>query len=148
MSRWKRTKGKIKNSYKAYKHGFVNFRKLIKFMKIAPSGVDEKSVPHMTVFEVKDLLDKNDLLIVDVRSLKDYTGVHIEGSVQMDLFSLLEHLDELPKDKNIGMLCYGGGASLTATQMLIERGFTNVKNITGGIIRYALDIDDSLLGNL
>jgi predicted sulfurtransferase len=32
--------------------------------------------------------------------------------------------------------------------MLIDKGITNVKNIKGGIIRYALDVDESMLGKL
>jgi rhodanese-related sulfurtransferase len=55
--------------------------------------------------------------------------------------------DDLPKNIEIGVICYGRGASMTITQMLIDKGF-NAKNITGGIIRYALDVDTELLGNL
>ena len=148
MGKWKRFRGKVKNSLNAYRHGLFNFRKLIKFMKIAPADVKEDDVPQMDVFDVKDRLANNDLFILDIRSQKDFESAHIGGSIQMDLFTILDHLDDIPKDKIIGVLCYGGGASLTVAQMLIERGFNKVKNIKGGIIRYALDVDDSLLGNL
>ena len=102
----------------------------------------------MTVFEAKNLLDRGELFVLDIRGKKDYENGHIDGSVLMDLFSVMDNLESLPRDKTIGVLCYGGGASNTIAQMLIDHGFTNVKNIKGGIVRYALDIDESLLGNL
>ena len=148
MGRWKRVKGKFKTTYKAYKFGLFNIRSLIKFMKIAPSESEAENVPQMTVFDVKKELDKNDLFILDIRDQSDFKSANIEGSVQMDLFDVLDNLTELPKDKKIGVLCYGGGASMTVAQMLIDNGFDNVKNIKGGIIRYALDVDDELLGQL
>lgn len=148
MGKLKRIKGKIKTSFNAYKFGLFNFRKLIKFMKVAPDNASLTNTPQMTVFEAKEQLEKNELFVLDIRGEKDYENCHIEGSIRMDLFSILENLDTLPKDKKMGVLCYGGGASNTVTQMLIDQGFTNVRNIKGGIIRYALDVDDSLLGKL
>ncbi|MHA2365597.1 MAG: rhodanese-like domain-containing protein [Candidatus Hodarchaeales archaeon] len=148
MGRWKRFKGKFKNTYKAYKFGLFNIRNIIRFMKIAPSEAETENVPHMTVYEVKEELDKGELFILDVRGQGDFRNAHLESSVQMSLFDVLDNLGELPRDKPIGVLCYGGGASMTVTQMLIDNGFDNAKNIKGGIIRYALDVDDELLGQL
>lgn len=148
MLKLKRIKGKIKTSYKAYKFGIFNFRQLISFLKVAPNESDLENTPQMTVFEAKELLNQGTLFIIDVRGKKDYENGHLDGSVHSSLFTVLETLEMLPKDKTIGVLCYGGGASNTVTQMLIDKGITNVKNIKGGIIRYALDVDESMLGKL
>ena len=148
MVKLKRIKGKIKTSLKAYKFGLFNAKKLIKFIKVAPDEKDLIFTPQLTVFEAKEHLDKGELVIVDVRSIKDFENAHIDGAIHMDLFNVLDNISKLPKDKIIGILCYGGGASLTVTQMLLDREVTNARNIKGGIIRYALDLDDSLLGDL
>ena len=148
LGRYTHFKGKVKNSFKAYKYGLFNFRKLIKFMKIVPDAETLKHTPQMTVFEAKELLDKGELVILDVRGKKDYDTCHIEGSILIDLFLVLDNLESLPRDKKIGVICYGGGASNTVAQLLLDRGFINVRNITGGIIRYALDGDESLLAEL
>ena len=148
MLKWKRIKGKIKTSLKAYKFGIVNFRKLIKFLKIAPDDSDLKNTPQMSVFEAHEQLKNGNLLILDVRSPKDFKNGYIEGSIHVDLFNVVEEISHLPRDKNIGVLCYGGGASLTVTQMFLDNGLKNVKNIKGGIIRFALDDDESLLEDL
>ncbi|OLS22273.1 MAG: hypothetical protein HeimC3_31500 [Candidatus Heimdallarchaeota archaeon LC_3] len=64
---------------------------------------------------------------------------------EMWIIEVIDKITELPKDKEIGVICYGAGESMAVTQMLIDRGFTNAENIEGGIIRYALDVDNSLL---
>lgn len=119
-------------------------------MKVAPSDEESKDVPSITVFEAKGKIDSGDnFYIIDVRSKDDFESAHIQGSRQMTIFEFEkeETFDSLPKDVEIGVICYGGGASMSITQMLINKGF-NAKNITGGIIRYALDVDTDLLGDL
>ena len=51
---------------------------------------------------------------------------------------------KIDSDKEIGVLCLGGGRSGKVTGFLLQRGFTNVKNIVGGIKRYSDDVDQSL----
>ena len=67
----------------------------------------------------------------------------IEGSINFPLFDEND-MSTLPLDKEIVVMCYGGGASLTVAKKLIENGF-NAKNVKGGIMRYALDVDTDLL---
>ena len=149
MGKFQRIRKRVKTNLKAYKFGLSNIGNLTRFMKVAPSDEETKNVPSMTVFEAKEKIDKNALYVIDVRSEGDFANAHIEGSRQMTIFEFEDEsiYDSFPKDGEIGVLCYGGGASMTITQMLVNKGF-DAKNIEGGIIRYALDVDTKLLGDL
>lgn len=136
---------KIKHNLKVVRYAVTNLRNILRFSKAAPDDSMTKHVPSISVFDAKKKLDKDELLIVDVRSERDFKDAHIEGSIRVDLFSLTDRIPELPRDKTIGVICYGGGASMTVTQMLLDHGFDMTRNIEGGIIRYALDVDEELL---
>jgi hydroxyacylglutathione hydrolase len=90
----------------------------------------------MTAFETKEKLSKDELVILDIRGQRDFEDVHIEGSIQMEIFDVLDNLARIPKNKEIGINCYGGGGSMTVTKMLLDNGYANVKNIEGG--KYAM----------
>lgn len=104
-----------------------------------------KPVPTITVFEAEKMLAAGKFVILDVRGFGDYEIMHIGGSIHIEFTEVFENLGKIPRDKSIGVICYGGGASEYITQLLLEDGYSDVSNIKGGIIRWALDINDSLL---
>jgi adenylyltransferase/sulfurtransferase len=48
------------------------------------------------------------------------------------------------KDKEVVCLCRSGGRSSKACELLDKEGFSNVKNLKGGINEWAREIDASL----
>lgn len=141
---------KLKHTFRAYRYGLFNARKIYRFMK-KEGNVDKSEitpiseVPVITVNEAEKMMKSGDFIILDVRSKGDYEDVHIWDSIHIEFTDVLDNLDLIPRDKDIGVICYGGGASEFITQKLLEQGYPSVMNIKGGIIRWALDIDDSLL---
>ncbi|MHA1984006.1 MAG: rhodanese-like domain-containing protein [Candidatus Hodarchaeales archaeon] len=136
---------RIKHNFKVLRYVFTNFRNIINFSKAAPDNSETENVPTMTAFEAKEKLDNDELIILDIRSQRDFEDAHIMGSIQIEIFDVLDNLAKLPNDKEIGVICYGGGGSMTVTKMLMNNGYAQVKNVEGGIIRYALDVDNTLL---
>ena len=65
-------------------------------------------VPRITVQELKAKIDKGeDLVVVDVRTGKDYEGsrIKIKGAVRIPIVQLEERYKELPMDKEIITYC-------------------------------------------
>jgi predicted sulfurtransferase len=65
-------------------------------------------VPRITVQELKTKMDKGeDLVIIDVRTGKDYEGsrIKIKGAVRIPIVQMEERYKELPKDKQIITYC-------------------------------------------
>ena len=54
------------------------------------------------------------------------------------------HLDEIPKDREIVTQCKMGGRSAKAQDFLKSVGFTNVKNLKGGILAWIDKVDPTL----
>jgi 3-mercaptopyruvate sulfurtransferase SseA len=61
--------------------------------------------PRITVAELKDLVDKNAVLIVDTRAADAYAGEHIKGAINIPAGTIVNRLNELPRDKMIVAYC-------------------------------------------
>lgn len=89
-----------------------------------------------TPAELYETLDQEDApLVVDVRSPEEYRfDGHITGSRLLPLPVLLQRAAELPKDRPIVFVCRSGNRSHIACEQLAGQGFSNVINMTGGMI--------------
>jgi adenylyltransferase/sulfurtransferase len=103
------------------------------------------SLPEISPQELKQKLDENEsLFLLDVREQSEYDIVHIEGARLVPLNTLPHHIDSLPADQEIIVYCHHGQRSLYATAYLHQNGFTDAKNLAGGIDQWAVEIDPTL----
>ena len=103
-------------------------------------------IPQISVEQLKARLDKADKpFIVDVREPHEYAIVNI-GALLIPVGQVAQRLAELPanKDEEIVVHCKTGGRSQRAAQEMKSAGYTNVKNLAGGITAWADKIDPSL----
>ncbi len=93
----------------------------------------------ITASELKDRLAQgNAPVIIDVRETWENEESRIEGSRNIPLGELpgkLDDLDEL-RDAEVVVHCKGGSRSASAKAFLQQQGFTQVRNLTGGIQGY------------
>jgi rhodanese-related sulfurtransferase len=71
-------------------------------------------------------------LVVDVRTPGEFQSGHIPGARNLPLEELRGRLDELPRDREIQLVCGVGQRAYYATRALLQRGF-RVKNLSGGM---------------
>ncbi len=103
------------------------------------------SLPEISPRELKEKLDENEsVLLLDVREQSEYDIVHLEGAQLIPLNTLPLNLDGLPSDQEIVVYCHHGQRSFYATAYLHKNGFTEAKNLTGGIDQWAVEIDPTL----
>lgn len=81
--------------------------------------------------------DENALLL-DVRSQQEYNIVHIPAIggnqvVNIPLDELFSRLDEIPKERDILVICVTGKRSERARDLLLEAGFPRVTSVFGGM---------------
>jgi adenylyltransferase/sulfurtransferase len=103
-------------------------------------------IPQMTVEDLKARLDAGTApFILDVREPHEYAIVNL-GVPQIPVGQLPDRISEIPvaKDAEIVTHCKTGGRSQKAALALKAAGFTNVKNLAGGITAWAERIDPSL----
>ncbi len=104
------------------------------------------TVEEITVQELKLILDKKEpFLLIDVREKFEKDLVDIGGTL-IPMGQLADRIPEIEshKDQHVVIYCRSGARSAEACRMLQSRGFQNVKNLKGGILKWADDIDPSL----
>ncbi len=82
---------------------------------------------------------KEGVLIVDVRSRTEVKQVTFDVPHYMNIpiDELEDRIDEIPKDKEIVMVCLSGERSLKTTYFLMHVGYKYVYNMHDGIIKWA-----------
>jgi CoA-disulfide reductase len=75
-------------------------------------------------------------VLVDVRETPEFELGTIPGSVNIPLDNLRERLGELPKDKTIYLFCQVGLRGYLAARILMQKGFKDVRNLSGGFKTY------------
>ena len=89
----------------------------------------------ISIAELKGLLaERPDLLLLDVRTDKEWDGGHIPGAALLDfLEDDFEPLAfALPKDRPIAIYCAAGGRSEDAMKKMAKAGFAELYNLRGG----------------
>ncbi len=93
----------------------------------------------ITVQELKQRKDSGEeLWIIDVREPSEYADVNM-GALLLPLGQVLSgQIDPIEdwKDKEVIVHCRSGARSATACAMLEQMGFTQTKNLTGGILAW------------
>lgn len=99
---------------------------------------NKNNVPYITSDTLAS--EKNSPILLDAREEKEFKVSHLENAicVGFDHFNVTETLEKLPKDKNtkIVVYCSLGIRSEIVAHKLIEKGYTNVYNLYGGIFEW------------
>lgn len=105
---------------------------------IIKEGVSDINYENISTKDLSDMLLKKgkDFTLVNVHI--PYIG-EIAGTDKLIAFNDIQNnLDELPADKNakIVLYCQSGGMSAQAAETLAGLGYTNVRNLSGGMIEW------------
>lgn len=85
----------------------------------------------VTVQQLADRIGDEDLLLVDVREAHEYRNGHVPGAVSIPMSVLPVRVHELPKDRDVHVICQSGGRSMQVTMWLARQGYRPV-NVHGG----------------
>ena len=84
--------------------------------------------------------------LLDVRQPEEHEFVALPNSTLIPLGELMARADEIEdwKDEEIVVYCHHGIRSLNAIGQLKHMGFTQLRNLAGGIDRWSTDVDPKL----
>lgn len=104
---------------------------------------------EITVQAFKEKIDNGEeVFLLDVREpFEQYQSkIEYDHSTLIPVDQLSDRMNEIEgqKDGEIVCICRSGSRSAEACKLLEEEGFSNVKNLKGGINQWAKDIDNSL----
>jgi adenylyltransferase/sulfurtransferase len=79
--------------------------------------------------------------LIDVREPHEWEIVHLPGAKLIPQGELPNHLNELSQTDDILLYCRSGVRSARAAQFLRQMGFKKVRNVKGGVLAWARDVD-------
>lgn len=85
--------------------------------------------------EFYQLYQNGQLSLVDVREIKEFKMLHLEGAHNLPLSQLADTYEQLEKDHLHYVICKSGMRSARACQFLAEQGY-DVINVQGGMTAF------------
>ena len=109
--------------------------------------IDNISKGALKQWHLKDLdrlPQDGSAVLLDVRTVMEYSRGHLEGFRNIPVDELRNHLDELEKDKPVYVICQSGLRSYIATRILEGNGY-EAYNFAGGFRYYEAVMHDRIL---
>lgn len=92
---------------------------------------------HLITWEDVAKMNREDYILVDVRTATEYQNGHVAGAINIPVDELREKLSSLDRNKTIVEYCQVGLRGYVADRILSQNGF-RVYNVTGGYKSAAL----------
>jgi len=90
-------------------------------------------VPVLDACEVRDRLDRNEIVLVDVRETREYEIEHIAGALLLPMSSLEPDFFPVLSGRQVVVHCAVGKRSEAVAKMLIKAGHDNIAHMDGGL---------------
>lgn len=117
------------------------------YLKLISCQTKGENVGKITELSPKDLKSwqesKRDFFLLDVRESFEKEIADIGGEL-ISVKALAQNLDKIPKDKTIVVYCRSGGRSFNACQELQRHGYSDLYNLSGGILAWADEVDGAI----
>jgi adenylyltransferase/sulfurtransferase len=100
-------------------------------------------VLEITPLELADRLSRagDTFDLIDVREPGEWAIARIDGARLIPLAQIPSSIRSLDKSRDIIVMCRSGVRSADAIRFMQREGFTRVKNLAGGILRWSADVD-------
>ena len=122
----------------AYAPPFSSAKDPIAIAGYVAGNIVNKKMPVVHWREIQ-AANPDEITILDVRTRYETAGGQIiRGSLNIPLDELRDRLNEIPANKPVFLYCGVGLRGYLASRILIQRGYTNVKNLSGGYKTYSI----------
>ena len=144
---FKHIKKTLKKKWKRYIRGLQD-RKL---PKVAPSVAEailplESDTYTIAPDRLKEMMNRDvPFVLLDVREEWEYQMVHLEDAVWIPFGELPRRCGEITPGVEVIVYCHWGMRSLDAAFLLQQLGFKSAKSLSGGIDRWAQEVDTQIL---
>ena len=81
-----------------------------------------------------------EIVILDVRTKDEFDRAHIKDAININIYepNFASVVDNLEKDKKIYVYCKSGGRSASAANILGNKGFKEIYELEGGLLKWQL----------
>ena len=99
---------------------------------------------HISITETQALLNKDDVVIADIRDPNSYQAGHIPRSEHLSNANIGEFMMNKEFDQPIIIVCYHGVSSQGAASYLAEQGFEDVYSMDGGFTQWETQLPEQV----
>jgi rhodanese-related sulfurtransferase len=113
---------------------------------LAACAGDPSALPaRVNIARAAELRDAG-AFVLDVREPFEWVEGHIPGSTLIPLAELPTRVTEVPKDKQILVVCRSGNRSQSGRDILLQAGFQNVTSMDGGVVQWGASGREIVVG--
>lgn len=103
------------------------------YQQIAYANRQGTRVPEINAQQAYEKYQQG-AFILDVRQPEEWNEGHIPNATLIPLDQLAQRVNEVPRDREIVVVCRSGNRSREGTRILLENGFKQVSSMAGGVI--------------
>jgi rhodanese-related sulfurtransferase len=102
------------------------------------NSVSKDACTNLEPLQFKGLINNDSVLLIDVRTPKEYKALHLPQAVNIDFFSndFSEAVKKLDRNKSVFIYCRSGKRSSKSIPTFKAAGFAKIYNLNGGIKRW------------
>ena len=98
---------------------------------------------EIEVFKLKEMLENNEVVLLDVREPYETEICKVKGSLFIPMNEIPQKVEQLDKGKSYAVMCHSGVRSLHVRNFLHSQGYRAL-NVIGGIDSWAIHVDKNI----
>lgn len=108
----------------------------------------KRELRNLSQTDFEEKMGASDIIIVDVRTLKEFEISHIKEAIHIDYFAenFWDLIEQLDKAKDILVYCRTGRRSIRACTLMKNGGFSvdKIFNLEGGFVEWEVNYPDTI----
>lgn len=113
--------------------GIVAIVALVIYLLVASSSGAGGGPPANVSVDKAYSMYQDGAFVLDVRTVEEWNEFHAPGTTLIPLDELASRVNELPRDRQIVVVCRSGNRSQQGRDILLDAGFTQVTSMDGGL---------------
>lgn len=105
---------------------------ILQFAGGNPNGTANSLPSTISVSDAYNMY-QNGAFVLDVRTQEEWNEFHAPNTTLIPLDQLASRLNEVPRDRQVVVVCRSGNRSQQGRDVLLEAGFEQVTSMTGGL---------------
>jgi len=99
---------------------------------------------EISVHDLRARRAAGEVFVLDVREPQELAVAALDGVVHIPMAQVPQRIAELPRDRDIVVLCHSGARSERVTAFLRASGYPRAVNLAGGIDAWSREIDPAV----
>ncbi|MGA1201983.1 MAG: MBL fold metallo-hydrolase [Planctomycetota bacterium] len=119
--------------------GRVGFDRAIGYLDGVEEALRSSELAAFPRLDGGDLATHPEALLVDIRQPGEFGTSHIEGAVSIPLGQIERRAEEIPRDREVVLICRTGYRSAIAASLLERAGHERLRDLRGGVLQWVED---------